>query len=390
VTSAAQPDDPRGARGRASAFVVGTGVVGGALIDLLAPRGARDDGGASSGRADDGAAGGAPPIRIVGVANRRALAIAAPAGEALSRRAIDAVAAAAPGGGATSIDDALLDRLAACPSPVLVDATADDRMEDLYVRAFARGVSVVTANKKPLVCAWPSRARLFAAMGARGARFGYEATVGAGMAVIETVRRLLREGDAVRRVDCVLSGTLAFLSRELGSGTKLSRAVAIARERGFTEPDPREDLRGTDVARKLTIVARELGAPFDVDDVALAPFVPEEALAAAGADGLAAALARLDGATAARVAELAARGEQLVYLARIDVDVDSGAIRASAGPAAVPAAHPAVAVAGSSAMAAFTTARHDREPLVLRRAGSGGRVTATAMIADVLRVVAPR
>jgi len=354
----------------ASAFVVGTGVVGGALLDMLF--------------AADGAAGAEPPppIRVAGVVNRRSVAIAREPGEALSRAAVDAVRRAPPGAALPPIDDALLDRLAAHPSPVLVDVTAEAGMEALYVRAFQRGIHVVTANKKPLVCPWPERQRLFAAASSGGARFGYEATVGAGMSVIETVRRLVRDGDAVRRVDCVLSGTLAFLSRELGAGTPLSRAVAIARERGFTEPDPREDLRGTDVARKLTIVARELGAPLEVADVALTPFVPQEALAA-GAEGLAAALARHDEGASARVADLASRGEQLVYLARIDVE--GGVVRASAGPAGVPSDHPAVAVPGSSAMAAFTTARHDREPLVLRRAGSGGRVTAAAIVRDVLR-----
>jgi homoserine dehydrogenase len=346
----------------AQVFLVGTGVVGSAVLAIAqgptAPAG----------------------LELAGVANTRGLRLAE-RDTSLSAAESRAIVTAASGAAPLSVDDALLDRLATHERPVLVDATAADGMEDLYVRALERGIHVVTANKKPLAAPWPRRQRLFdEATRKRGARFRYEATVGAGLPVIETLKDLVRTGDRVRRIECVLSGTLGFVANELHAGTPLSRAVAIAKDRGYTEPDPREDLGGKDVARKVVVLARELGAALELTDVDLQPFVPESVRE----------LADFDAELGARVTRLRARGEKLVYLARIDVETDAATgvnrVRASAGPVAVPLDHPAATLGGSSALVAFTTARYDRDPLVVRGSGAGGAVTAAALFADVLKV----
>ena len=163
--------------------------------------------------------------------------------------------------------------------------------------------------------------------------------------------------------------------------------MAVAKDRGFTEPDPREDLRGADVARKSVVLAREIGAALELGDVELEPFVPASVLDASSAETIVRDLECLDADVAAKVARNKARGEKLVYLARITVETEGGKrrVRASAGPVAVPLDHPAATLGGSSALVAFTTARYDRDPLVVRGSGAGGAVTASALLADVLK-----
>ncbi len=350
------PSEPR-------ILLVGTGVVGSALLEIVrGPLASR--------------------IRIAGVANSRGV-VFAPPGE-VDVRADDVAALLARPRGATParIDDEVLERLAG-ESGVIVDATAEDGITELYERALARGIHVVTANKKPIAGAWSARERLFdPARRAGKAQLRYEATVGAALPVISTLENLVRTGDRVKRIDCVLSGTLAFLCNAIADGSTLSQAIAVARDRGYTEPDAREDLGGADVARKAVILARELGARLETSDVALEPFVPRDVLDASSPATLERDVAKLDASFALNAERLRRRNEKLVYLARIETDAD-GRVTASAGPVAVPATHPAAQLQGSSALVAFSTARHTPEPLVVRGSGAGGAVTASALLADI-------
>lgn len=276
-----------------------------------------------------------------------------------------------------------LDTLARLGDTVLVDCTAADGMDEVYEEALSRGLHVVTANKKPLVAPRERVERIFAAAARSGASFRYEATVGAGLPIIGTLQGLVRTGDRVRSIECALSGTLGFITNELARGVPLSEAVATAKAAGYTEPDPREDLAGTDVARKAVIVARELGIPLELEDVSLSPLVPAEAL---GRDeDLDVSLRRLDADFAQRTAALRARGEKLVYLAQIRVgDPKSGRrTEVVVGPQAIPLDHPAASLEGSSALVAITSDRYPVAPLVVRGAGAGGPVTATAVLTDV-------
>jgi homoserine dehydrogenase len=217
-----------------------------------------------------------------------------------------------------------------------------------------------------------------------GRHFVYDTTVGASLPLISTLRDLVRGGDRVRRIEGSVSGTLGFVTSELMKGSPLSMIVRWARELGYSEADPRDDLSGLDAARKAVILARELGAAIDVEDVAIEPLVPPEALAGSTPQELVVALRRLDEPLQRRCSALAAAGKALRYLAWIDVS--DGAVRVRVGPAEVDREHRAAGLRGVEAYVAFTTDRHRELPLVVQGAGVGEALTAGAVLAEVFRI----
>lgn len=279
----------------------------------------------------------------------------------------------------------LLDALARLPIPILVDCTAADGMEALYREAFRRGIHVVAANKKPLALPLTEREQLLQEARAHHRAYLYETTVGASLPVIETLKNLVRTGDRVQRIDGSLSGTLGFLSHAVTAGEPLSRAVRTARDRGYTEPHPRDDLSGLDVARKALILARELGLQVELGDVAVEPFVPKEALAEDDPEAFLLSLSGLDTAFAHTIQRYRAAGKVLRYLVQIVPDAEDGR-QVRVGPVAVDADHPATGLKGAEALVAFTTERYHDYPLIVRGAGAGGDVTAAGVLADVLRL----
>jgi aspartokinase/homoserine dehydrogenase 1 len=278
----------------------------------------------------------------------------------------------------------LLDRLSRLSVPVLVDCTAADGMERLYLEAFRRGIHVVSANKKPLALPLAGRQDVVDTAATHFRSWHYETTVGASLPVIETLKNLVRTGDVVERIDGSLSGTLGFLCQEVMAGTPLSVAVRTARDRGYTEPHPRDDLSGLDVARKALILARELGLALELDDVAIEPFVDAALLEEDEPERFLRQLASHDGEFAARVARYAAAGRALRYLVQILPTAEGRKVRV--GPVAVERDHPAVPLRGAEALVAYTTARYHDYPLIVRGAGAGGEVTAAGVLADVLRL----
>ncbi|RPH69073.1 MAG: aspartate kinase [Myxococcaceae bacterium] len=278
----------------------------------------------------------------------------------------------------------LLDQLSRRPVPVLVDCTAADGMEGLYLEAFRRGIHVVAANKKPLALPMERRSAVFDVARRHFRAWHYETTVGAGLPVIETLKNLVATGDVVERIDGSLSGTLGFLCQEVMGGTPLSVAVRTARDRGYTEPHPRDDLSGLDVARKALILARELGLQLELEEVAVEPFVDAALLAEDDPDRFLAQLSSNDEAFGLRVARYLAAGRTLRYLVQIVPGAEGRRVRV--GPVAVEAGHPAVPLRGAEALVAFTTARYRDYPLIVRGAGAGGDVTAAGVLADVLRL----
>ena len=278
--------------------------------------------------------------------------------------------------------------LATLPGAVLVDCTDAVEMEVVYEEALARGVHVVTANKLPLVASCDRLAKVKAAAAKSGAQLRYEATVGAGLPIVRTLQSLVRTGDRVGVIDCAVSGTLAFLTDALRRKVPLSCAVEEAASAGLAEPDPREDLAGLDVARKVVILAREVGAAIELEDVVVEPFVPRAVLDDLETGGLG-ALRRHDAACAEHFARLAAGGRRPAYLARIVVEHLPGrrvTAHAMVGLAGVDRRHPAANLPAGSASVAFYTDRYGLDPLVVQGAGAGGSVTAGAMLADVLEL----
>ena len=278
----------------------------------------------------------------------------------------------------------LLEPFSRLPNPVLVDCTGADGMEEIYAEAFTRGVSVVASNKKPLALPLARYEALHSAARRHFRAFAYETTVGAALPVIETLKNLVRTGDTVLRIEGSLSGSLGFICAQMARGMSISKAVREARELGYTEPHPRDDLAGTDVARKALILARELGVRAELADVKVEPLIPAALLAEDDIEKFLSGIDSLDKSFAKREEELRAKGQTLRYLARI-VPGDGG-ISISAAPFGVEADHPAGSLKGAEAFVAFYTERYSEYPLVVRGAGAGGVITASGVLADILLV----
>jgi aspartokinase/homoserine dehydrogenase 1 len=255
-------------------------------------------------------------------------------------------------------------------------------MEDLYAEAFALGIDVVSANKKPLSLPAPKHESLKSAARRHHRAYHYGATVGAALPIVETLKNLIRTGDRVTLIEGSFSGTLGFLCERLSAGDPLSAAVKRAFVMGLTEPHPRDDLSGLDVARKALILARELGLALDLGDVALQPFIPMHGGGDFNAETFIDSLVNLDAEVEARMAGLRERGRLFRYLARIDPQTG----KASVGPADVDSGHPAASLRGTEAFVAFHTERYQEYPLIVRGAGAGGEVTASGVLTDILKL----
>ncbi len=280
----------------------------------------------------------------------------------------------------------LLDDVARMPVPILVDCTAAAGMESLYKRAFARGLHVAAANKKPLTIDYPERQALLSAANSRHRAYAYETTVGASLPVIETLKNLVRTGDRVTLIEGCLSGTLGYLTNQVMDGVALSEAVKTAKDLGYTEPRPQDDLSGMDVARKALILARELGLDLNLSDVQVQPLVPEELMSPS--EDVPTFFGRLDDYDQTfgdQIARLKTESKSLRYLCRIDPNAPRDQIL-TVGPVGVEAGHPATQLKGSEAFVAFSTERYSDYPLIVRGAGAGGQVTAAGVLADALTI----
>jgi len=211
-------------------------------------------------------------------------------------------------------------------------------------------------------------------------RYLYETTVGAGLPVIENLQNLLHAGDALDSFNGALSGSLSFLFGAVEDGATFSAAVREAMEKGFTEPDPRDDLSGADVARKVLILAREAGMSMEFDDVELTGLVPPEYMALDKAEFLR-RMPELDARFEERRAEAAAAGEVLRFVGSIEGG------KGRAGLVAIGPGHPLFAVRDGENALAFYTRYYNPVPLLLRGYGAGATVTAAGIFADVLRTL---
>jgi len=316
-------------------------------------------------------------LRLRAIANSRRMALdhfSIEPGEAVERLRAD---------GALPLD---LDAFAAhvraghIPHALIIDCTASDGIAAKYPEWLAAGIHVVTPNKHAGSGDWRRYRALREAQRRSGARFGYEATVGAGLPVIQTLRNLVDTGDVLHAADGMLSGTLAWLFNRYDGSRPFSELVREARELGYTEPDPRDDLSGLDVARKLVILAREAGMQLSLEDVEVESLVPE-ALRDVDLDGFLARMHELDAPMEARLREARSRGLVLRHLARLDRDG-----RASVGVVALPPDHACCHTRLTDNLVQFTTARYSSNPLVVQGPGAGPEVTAAGVFGDVLAI----
>jgi aspartokinase/homoserine dehydrogenase 1 len=267
--------------------------------------------------------------------------------------------------------------LAASGRRVVLDLTASETVAARYPRWLAQGIDVVAANK--IAAAAPGGGhRVLAEAAARGAtRYLGSATVGAGLPVLSTLERLRDSGDRVRSIRGILSGSLGFVALRVQHGAAFSVALAEARARGLTEPDPRQDLSGLDVARKLVIAGRAAGIDAELGAIELEDLVP---LALRGGDAAAfcARSTELDAPFGARRAQAEAQGAVLRPVGRIDADG-----RGSIGFEAVSADDPLARLRPGDNCVEISTDRYRDNPLVIRGAGAGREVTAGAVLADL-------
>jgi aspartokinase/homoserine dehydrogenase 1 len=262
--------------------------------------------------------------------------------------------------------------------PVLVDLTADDTGPALE-QALTRGMDLVLANKRPLADRRGISDALWQTARARGRRILHEATVGAGLPIIDTYHKLVESGDRVERIEGLLSGTLGHVLSEVSSGVTFSQAVRSAIAKGYTEPDPRDDLSGMDVARKALILARLLGYPGELRRNAVESLVPKWARRIPLREFLA-RLEELDPHWQRRVEASAQEGAVLRYVALVTPT------KVGVGVRSVATTSPFAAIKGSDNQLVFTTARYKANPLVITGPGAGAEVTAAGVLNDILRL----
>jgi aspartokinase/homoserine dehydrogenase 1 len=325
-----------------------------------------------------------PQVRVVGLLDRSGY-VFDPRGIS-SRKLLDlarkkdagALLSSLSGQAASATDALAMMASHAVSRPVIVDVTSDET-DDLLRSALTRGFDLVLANKRPLAGSWDSYAQLWSAAQSSGRRIRYEATVGAGLPIIDTYLKLAETGDRVLRVDGCVSGTLMYIASAVSSGRAFSAAVREAVELGYAEPDPREDLSGRDAARKALILARLLGyrgaAPVPDD------LVPA-ALRALPLTDFMKRLPEVDDEWAKRVEWEATHNRVLRYV------VSATPRSVSAKLTAVPASTPIGALQGTRNLIAFTTRRYRTEPLVVSGPGAGAEVTAAGILNDILLLAA--
>lgn len=268
------------------------------------------------------------------------------------------------------------------PHAAILDCTASADVAARYADWLRDGVHVITPNKKANSGAWAGYEAIRAARRKVGSHYLYEATVGAGLPIIQTLRDLRETGDQIASIEGIFSGTLAYLFNVFDGKESFSAIVAAAKQRGYTEPDPRDDLSGTDVARKIVILGREMGLSLRLEDVTVEGLVPT-ALTSVSVDEFMQRLPEFDSEMKRRFDEAAAAGEVLRYVGRLDA-----AGKATVGLVRLPQKHPFGNIALTDNVVRFSTRRYAENPLIVQGPGAGPEVTAGGIFGDLLRLSA--
>lgn len=345
-------------------FLAGTGLIGNTLLKMIADQ------------RDHLSATNAIEINLVAVSNSRKMLF--DEGGIDPAHGLDRLLSE----GTTLDPRAFLDRIKSLnlSNSIFVDCTSSESVADYYLELLNSNISIVTPNKKANSGDYSRYSSLKQAAQKRGVKFLYETNVGAGLPVINTLNDLLLSGDKVIRIEAVLSGTLNFIFSSFALGKSFSHIVGEARAKGFTEPDPRDDLNGMDVGRKILILAREAGVKLDIDQVKIENLVPDDLRKVKSVEEFMAQLPKFDAHFEKLRADAATRSEKLRYMAVLD---DTGVRTEIAG---VNSQHPFYSLAGSDNIILITTERYNERPMVIRGPGAGAEVTAAGVFADVIRI----
>jgi aspartokinase/homoserine dehydrogenase 1 len=262
---------------------------------------------------------------------------------------------------------------------IFIDCTANDQVAQLYNDVLSSYISVVTANKIACSSEYSTYKRLKSTAIERGVRFMYETNVGAGLPIINTINDLMLSGDKILKIEAVLSGTLNFIFNEINKDVPLSKAIRRAKEKGYSEPDPRIDLSGMDVVRKILILSREAGYKIEKEDIEVNKFLPENCFEGTMEDFWV-NVGRYDDEFEIKRKKLEIKGEKWRFFATMD----QGKVKVEL--LTVTADHPSYHLAGSNNIILLTTERYKELPMVIKGYGAGAEVTAAGVFADIMRV----
>lgn len=283
----------------------------------------------------------------------------------------------APESNESKLRDAIIEMN--CFNSVFVDCTASKEVAEIYQPLLEHNISVIAANKIAASSSYEKYARLKETALARGVFFRYETNVGAGLPIIGTINDLRNSGDVILKIEAVLSGTLNFIFNEISADVTLSEAVRRAKEQGYSEPDPRIDLSGKDVIRKLVILAREAGYKVEKTDVEAHLFIPDEFFEGS-IDEFWKNLPKLDADFEARRKQLDAEGKRWRFVATFDHGKLSVALKE------VDRTHPFYNLQGSNNIVALTTERYREYPMLIQGYGAGASVTAAGVFANIMSI----
>lgn len=313
-------------------------------------------------------------LNVVGIANSRTALFDADGLELSNYR--EQLKQKEKAGGSFTIKQAAL-QMANLYNSVFVDCTASTEVSSTYLTLLEHNISVVTANKIAASSEYSHYMRLKQTALDRGVKFLFETNVGAGLPIIGTINDLRNSGDKILRIEAVLSGTLNFIFNEIAADIPFSETIRRAKEQGYSEPDPRIDLSGKDVIRKLVILAREAGYQVEQDDVEKHLFVPEEYFQGSVEDFWK-RLPELDGDFEARRQELEKKGLRWRFVAKMDEGKTCVSLET------VEASHPFYQLEGSNNIVLITTERYHEYPMMIRGYGAGASVTAAGVFANIM------
>jgi aspartokinase/homoserine dehydrogenase 1 len=265
------------------------------------------------------------------------------------------------------------------PNSCFCDCTASEDVSALYEKVLHNSIAIVTPNKKANSGTFDYYRALTTYSKEKGIPYLYETTVGAGLPVISTLRDLFLSGDRIIRIEAVLSGTLSFIFNSYDGSKPFSALVREAKEKGYTEPDPRDDLNAMDAARKALILARECGMPLEFSSVKIEPILPAACFKAKDVEAFFKELEKSDAEFEKRRAKEAAEGKHLRYIAVVEEGNASLSLRGEAEGS------PFLSLVDSDNIVVITTERYSKLPMVIKGPGAGAQVTAGGIFADIVR-----
>ncbi len=262
---------------------------------------------------------------------------------------------------------------------VFVDCTSSKEIAGLYLDMLSHNINVVAANKIAASSGYESYAELKKIARKKDVKFLFETNVGAGLPIINTINNLINSGDRILKIEAVVSGTLNYIFNVISRDVPLSKAIEMAKEAGYTEPDPRVDLSGIDVIRKLVILAREAGYEVEQDDVIKNLFIPDECFEGSSRDFID-NVKKIDKDFEEKRAAIESEGKHLRFVATLDKG------KVSVGLQSVSADHPFYNLAGSNNVILITTERYNEYPMAIKGYGAGAEVTAAGVFSDIIGI----